>query len=286
MSNKDLNYVFFGTPEVASKTLEILKTGGYLPSLIITSPDKPIGRKMIITPPPVKVWAIENNIPFLQPEKITPEFINRLKEPQVQFTSSHKSDLWLDLAIVVAYGKILPEELIKVPKLGTINIHYSLLPKYRGASPLEQALLNGDTKTGISIQQMEYKLDSGPIIVEEETEIRLDERKEEIRERLIKAGGDLLVNNLPNIISGNIKPKKQNENEATFCKKIIKEDGLINLDEDPKILYNKYRAYAGWPGIFYFKDGKRVKITKAKYENNQFIIEKVIKEGGKETNYI
>lgn len=273
MPNNNLNFIFFGTPDVASQTLEILKVNGYLPSLIITAPDKPKGRKMIITPPPVKVWAIENNIPFLQPEKIDQNFLDKLSTFNFQ------------LSIVVAYGKILPEQLIKMPKLGTINIHYSLLPKYRGASPLEQALLNGDTKTGVSIQQMEYKLDSGPIIAEQETEINISETKEELRDKLIKIGGILLIENLPNIISGKTKPKQQNENDATFCKKIKKEDGLIDLNDVPKNLYNKYRAYFGWPGIFYFKDGKRIKVTKARYENDQFIIEKMIKEGSKETNY-
>ncbi len=274
MPNNNLNFIFFGTPEVASKTLGILKASGYWPSLIITAPDKPKGRKMIITPPPVKVWAIENNIPYLQAEKINKEFLDKLSTFNFQ------------LSIVVAYGKILPEELIGMPKLGTINIHYSLLPKYRGASPLEQALLNGDERTGVSIQQMEYKLDSGPIIAEQEIEINIAETKEELRKKLIKIGGNLLIENLPNIINGNIEPKQQNESEATFCKKIKKEDGFIDLNDDPMHLYNKYRAYFGWPGIFYFKDGKRIKITKARYENDQFIIEKIIKEGGKETNYI
>lgn len=293
--NNNLNFVFLGTPEVASKTLDILKENGYLPSLIITGLDKPVGRKMIITPPPVKIWAIENNIPYLQPEKINDETIRNILgtlgrsdgDGQRKFSAENfRGEQNIpDCFVVVAYGKILPEEFIKIPKLGTINIHYSLLPKYRGASPLEQALLNGDTKTGVSIQQMEYKLDSGPIIAEQEVEIGIDETKEELRERLIEIGGNLLVKNLPNIISGNLNLKNQNEAEATFCKKIKKEYGLVDLNDDPKNLYNKYRAYSGWPGIYYFKDNIRIKITKARYENNSFIIERVVPEGKKEMDY-
>lgn len=270
---KNFNFIFLGTPDVASQTLDILKSNGYLPSLIITSPDKPQGRKMILTPPPVKIWAEENNIPYLQPEKIDSSLIDKL------------STLNLEIAIVVAYGKILPEEFIYLPKLGTINIHYSLLPKYRGASPVEAALLNGDTETGISIQQMEFKLDSGPILAEEKIEIGIDDTKETLRGKLIKIGGDLLCKILPDILSSKIEGKIQDESKATFCKKIKKEDGEINPNGDSKENWNKYRAYFGWPGVYFFKDGKRIKITKAKYENNSFIIERVIPEGKKEINY-
>ena len=159
MEKSKLNFAFFGTPNVASETLEILKKNGYLPLVIITSPDKPKGRGLQLTPSPVSLWAQQNNIPCLKPEKIDSELLDKLATFNFQ------------LFIVVAYGKILPEALIKIPKLGTINIHYSLLPKWRGASPLEACLLNGDEKTGVSIQQMEFKLDSGPILKEEEIEI-------------------------------------------------------------------------------------------------------------------
>lgn len=274
---KNLNFIFLGTPDVASKTLEILKSNGYLPTLIITSPDKPQGRKMIITPPPVKIWAKKNNIPYLQPEKIDDEFISNLK-PETY-----------NLSIVVAYGKILPEKIINLPKLGTINIHYSLLPKYRGASPLEAVLLNGDTETGVTIQQMVFKLDSGPILAQEKIPINIIETKEDIKKKLINLGANTLCKILPKIVDGQIKGEEQNEVEATHCKKIKKEDGEININDNGIVNYNKYRAFYGWPGIYFFteKNNKkmRVKITKAKYENNSFIIEKVIPEGKKEISY-
>jgi methionyl-tRNA formyltransferase len=269
----NLNFVFFGTPDIASKTLEILKANGYLPSLIITAPDKPQGRKMIITPPPVKVWAEENDIPYLQPEKITPDFIEEFKK------------LNTDLSIVVAYGKILPEEIIKMPKLGTINIHYSLLPKYRGASPVEACLLNGDTETGVSIQQMAFKLDSGDIIVEEKLNIDINDIKNTLREKLIKIGGDLLCKIIPDIFNQNLNPIAQDESRATFCKKIKKEDGEIDPNGNALGNWNKYRAFFGWPGVFFFINGKRIKITKARYENDSFVIERVIPEGKKEIDF-
>ena len=170
MANQNLKFIFFGTPDVASKTLSILKERGYMPELIVTSPDKQSGRGLQMHETPVALWAKENNIQCLKPEKIDGKFISKLGTWNFQ------------LSIVVAYGKILPESLIKMPELGTINIHYSLLPKYRGASPLEACLLNGDEITGVSIQQMEYKLDSGGILKEEKIEIGINDTKEELRE--------------------------------------------------------------------------------------------------------
>lgn len=277
MIKNKINFVFFGTPEVASKTLEILKQSNYLPSLIVTSIDKPQGRKMLVTPSPVKVWASENNIPILQPEKIDENFIDKIGQ------------LNFDLSIVVAYGKILPEELINLPKRGTLNIHYSLLPRYRGASPVESALLNGDSTTGVSIQKMVYKLDSGPVVANQSIEIPLEDNKQDLRNKLIEIGGNLLINILPDYLENKLNEIPQNESAATFCHKIKKEDGEIKIDGNDLENYNRYRAFFGWPGVFFFKEinnkKTRFKITKAKYENNKFIIEKVIPEGKKEIDY-
>ena len=264
-----LNFAFWGTPDVASETLEILKQSGFLPSLIITSPDARSGRKMLLTPPPVKTWAIENNIPYVQPEKLT----------EVDLRKD------FDLFIVVAYGKIMPKGILELPKFGSINIHYSLLPKYRGASPVESAILNGDKYTGITIQQMEYKMDSGPILAQEQVEIEPTEKAPDLRKRLIKIGGDLLVKTLPELIEEKIKAIPQDETKATHCAKIKKEDGLIDLNADAVKNYNKFRAYAHWPRTFFFKDGKRIIITEARLENGSFVIEKIIPEGGKEMDY-
>lgn len=272
--SKDFKFVFFGTPYVASKTLEILKESGYLPSLIITSPDKPKGRKLILTPSSVKTWAIENDIPYLAPEKIDLEFIEKLKETT-----------W-DIFIVVAYGKILPENLINIPKKGSINIHYSLLPKWRGASPVESSILNGDSVTGVTIQEIAKRMDTGDILIQEEITIGKDEKTEELKERLIELGGNLLVKNISKILSGEIKKITQDENLASYCKKIKKEDGEVFLEKETgKDLYNKFRAYHVWPRIFFFKGDKRIIITEAKLENEEFKIEKVLPEGKKEVSF-
>lgn len=274
MQKNNLKFIYWGTPEVASKTLEILKENGFIPQTIVTNPDRPVGRGLALSPSPVALWAKENDIPSLKPEKIDADFIEKI------------SNFDTELNIVVAYGKILPKEIINASKLGTINIHYSLLPKYRGASPLEQALLNGDAETGVSIQKMLKKMDAGPIITEKKVPIRDDMTKDTLREILIKEGGNLLAQILPEYIEGKITPKEQNENLATRCGKIKKEDGEINLGDSSKTNWNKYRAYSGWPGIFFFRDDKRIKISKARFENNLFIIEKVIPEGKGEQDYL
>ncbi|MEX2052322.1 MAG: methionyl-tRNA formyltransferase [Candidatus Paceibacterota bacterium] len=268
-----INFVFFGTPDVASETLEILKQNNYLPSLIVTSPDAKKGRGLQLQTSPTAVFAEQNNIHCLKPEKFDENFVDQL------------SAINYNLFVVVAYGKIIPEKILNIPKFGSINIHYSLLPKYRGASPVESAILNGETETGVTIQKMQYKLDAGDILTVEKINIELDETAPELRTRLINLGGNLLVKILPDITSGKIKKVKQNEEEATYSKKIKKEDGLIDLDDNPIKNYNKFRAYAAWPRTFFFKNGKRIIITQAHLENGAFIIDKIISEGGKEMEY-
>lgn len=315
MNNKDLKFVFWGTPDVASETLEILKQNGYLPMLIVTAPDKPQGRKFTLTPPPVKTWAIENNIPFIQPEKISGNIFenffatsSQADEPrkairqQADMRESKKvfkdisdqntveqnipNSIFLEMFIVVAYGKILPEEIINMPKFGSINIHYSLLPKHRGASPVESAILNNEKETGVTIQKMVYKMDAGPIIAKEETEILPTETTEELRKKLIKIGGELLIKILPPYLENKITLTEQKEEDATFCKKTKKEDGLLDLQKDnQKEMYNKYRAYHKWPRVYFIENNKRVIITEASFEDEKFLIKKVIPEGKKETDY-
>ncbi len=276
MNNKNINFVFWGTPDVASETLEILKQSGFLPSLVITSPNARSGRGMHTMASPVAIFAEKNNIPCLKPEKINSEFTLKL------------STLNFELFVVVAYGKILPEEIINMPKLGSINIHYSLLPKYRGASPVESAILHGEKETGVTIQKMVYQMDAGNVIAQEKLKILPTETAPELRIRLIKQGGELLVKVLTPLSDGHSPlagGEKQEESLATFCKKIKKEDGLIDLADDAEKNYNKFRAYSHWPRTFFFKDGKRIIITKAKLENDKFVIEKIIPEGGKEVSY-
>jgi len=284
VNTNNLNFIFWGTPDVASETLEILKQAGFLPSLIVTSPDAKSGRGLEMHASPVAAFAQQNNIPCLKPEKLDDKFYNQLK-PSCLAPSC--------LFIVVAYGKIIPEEILNIPKIGSINIHYSLLPKYRGASPVETAILNGETETGITIQKMELKMDSGPIIAQEKVNIFSDERAPDLRKRLIKVGGELLIKTLNTPSASGISPYvcggwvgvPQDETEATFCKKIKKEDGLIDLNDDSTKNYNKFRAYATWPRTFFFRNKKRVIITEAMSESNVFTITRVLPEGKKEMNY-
>ena len=277
----NIKFAFFGTPEVASQTLDILLANDLLPSLIITSPDKRAGRDLKLTPSPVSIWAKDHNIKCLKPEKLDDIFLDEL----FRLTDQEKIDIYL----VVAYGKILPETLIKYPPKKTINVHYSLLPKYRGASPLESAILNGEDETGVTIQEIEYKLDSGPILATQKIPIDIMTTKAKLKEELIEGRANLLIRTLNQIKDGTINKNPQDENQATFCGKIKKEDGLIDPLGDDLANWNKYRAFYGWPGIYFFADKKdkkiRLKITQASFVDNKFIIEKVIPENKKEINY-
>ena len=277
MSNKNIKFAFFGTPDIATQTLEIIKTAGFMPAVIITAPDRPSGRKMLLTPPPVKTWALENNVPILQPEKLDEDFALKLSTFNFQ------------LSIVVAYGKLFPENLIDLPSHGTLNIHYSLLPKYRGASPVQSAILNGEEETGVSIQKMVKEMDAGALLSMHEVDILPDEKTPELLDRLVKVGTHALIDVLPNYIEGKIKLIEQDHSQATYCKKIKKEDGLIDLNGNAKENYNKYRAFYDWPSVYFFveKNDKKIRliIKDASLENGEFKINKVLPEGKKEMPY-
>ncbi|MCE9549167.1 methionyl-tRNA formyltransferase, partial [Candidatus Nomurabacteria bacterium] len=190
-----------------------------------------------------------------------------------------------DLFVVVSYGKIIPKEILDLPRLGTINIHPSLLPLYRGPSPIVTPILNGDTETGVTIIKIDEEMDHGPILAQEKINLSGDEFIWDLEKSLAELGGKLLVETIPKFIAGQVQLKEQDHNKATYVKKIKKEDGLIDLEDDAVKNYNKFRAYASWPRTFFFKNGKRIIITKASLENNQFIIEKVLPEGKKEITW-
>ena len=268
-------FAYFGTPYVARDTLTVLVERGYLPGVVVTSPDAPRGRGMVLTACETKEWALAQGLPVLTPEKITPEFIEGMKG--------------YDYAIVVAYGKILPQALIDAFPKGVLNIHYSLLPKYRGASPVEAALLNGDTATGVSIQQMVHKLDAGDILAQETVAIEPAETTRELRPRLVRIGAELLATILPAFEQGALVPTPQDESLATHTGKIDKGQGELDLTGDPLRNWNTYRAYAESPGTYFFmeRNGKRlrVKIVTARFENGTFLPERVVPEGKKGTSY-
>ena len=267
------NFIYFGTPTVASDTLAMLIEQGFTPALVVTSPDAPRGRGLVLTPSPTKELALAHNIPILTPEKLDASTIETIH--------SYRSDY----GVCVAYGKIFPDELIAAFPKGVLNVHYSLLPKYRGATPLETALLAGERETGVTIQKMVKELDAGDIVAQEATPIAPSETARELRPRLIKMGAELLTNTLPAFERGEITPVPQDASLATRAYKIQKEDGLLALDADAQENWNKYRAYADTIGTYFIKDGKRMKIMKASFANGRFIVERVIPEGKKEIDY-
>jgi methionyl-tRNA formyltransferase len=276
-----LPFIFFGTPDVASETLEIMYTKGLVPSLIITAPDRPSGRGMKMTHPPVKDFAIAHNIPYLQPEKITLEVLEEIEK----FVDEHN----IKIFIVVAYGKILPENLINIPEYGTYNIHYSLLPRWRGASPVEASILAGDEKTGVCIQRMVYELDAGDVVASSEISISDTDTTSCLRAKLIPQGAELLCdiyNQLPSINNTGIK---QDTSGITKCGKITKTDRLIDMTDtavdNQLLMWRKYRAYDAHGGVYFIEGEHNVKVKSAKFENNKFIIQRVVYPGKPEQNF-
>jgi methionyl-tRNA formyltransferase len=267
------SFAYFGTPEVASDTLATLIEHGFVPAVVVTSPDAPRGRGLVLTPSPTKTLAFAHSIPVLTPEKLDEEALAAI------------SAYGCTYAVVVAYGKIFPEALIGAFPLGVLNVHYSLLPKYRGATPLETALLRGESETGVTIQKMVKEMDAGDIIMQESTPIATDETARELRPRLIALGARMLVETLPKYVRGEIAPSAQDAALATRAYKIQKEDGLLDLAASAEENWNKYRAYADSIGTYFFKHEKRVKILQASLQKGVFVIERVVPEGKREMRY-
>ena len=267
-------FVFFGTPKVAADTLTTLIERGFVPDLVVTSPDAPQGRGLILTSSPTKTLALAHNIQVLTPLTLDAETMKEIRACGCEY------------AVCVAYGKIFPEALINAFPKGVLNVHYSLLPKYRGATPLETALLAGENETGVTIQKMVKELDAGDIIAQEATPIGKDETARELRPRLIELGARLLADTLPEYLEGNITLVPQDATRATRAYKIKKEDGLISLDAPATENWNKYRAYADSIGTYFMKDGKRMKITLAEFAKGEFCVLRVIPEGKHEMTYV
>ena len=266
-------FIYFGTPTVASQTLATLITNGFVPALVVTSPDAPRGRGLVLTPSPTKTLALAHNIPVLTPEKLDADTLAAIHAYAC------------DYALVVAYGKLFPEELIQSFPKGVLNVHYSLLPKYRGATPLETALLMGEAETGVTIQKMVKEMDAGDIIAQEATPIGATETAQELRQRLIALGSRMLVETLPKYVRGEITPIAQDATLATRAYKIKKEDGLLDLSAADVENWNKYRAYADSIGTYFFENGKRMKITSAENTRGKFRVLRVIPEGKHEIVY-
>jgi methionyl-tRNA formyltransferase len=249
-----MRLIFMGTPEFAVPTLAQLVHDGHEVAAVFTQPDKPVGRSKQLHAPPVKAFALEHNIAVHQPAKIkTNEEVRAVIET-----------IKPDACIVAAYGKILPEWLLKIPRLGCINVHASLLPKYRGAAPINWAIANGESETGVTVMQMDVGMDTGAMLSKRATKIVVDETAVELTTRLSQIGAELLSESLPQIESGEITPEPQNEVEATYAPILKREDGLINWQMSATEIANRVRAFQPWPSVFTMFRGARLIFWRAK----------------------
>jgi len=259
--------VFFGTHEFAASILKgLIEFPFFEVVLVITQPDQPVGRKQVLTPPLTKVIATKHKIPVVQPETL-----KNFEFPVDDF----------DISIVIEYGRIIPERLLSIPKYKTLNIHPSLLPQYRGPTPIQAALLHGDTKTGVTIMQMDATMDTGPILLQKEITITPDDTFLTLREKLMPMALEALLEVLPLYIDESIKPKAQNNNAATYCKLLTREDGKIDWNHFATEIYNQYRALTPWPGVWTLWDGKRLKIENMKLTEISLPSGKVSFQNGK-----
>ena len=266
-----MKYIFLGTPEFAAVILEKLINAGHRPEAVVCNPDELIGRKKVLTSPPVKVLAEKFNVSIFQPEKLhnNSEFLKQIKKINP------------DLAIVAAYGKIIPKNILDIPRYGTINIHPSLLPKYRGASPIQNTILNGDKKTGVTIMKLDEEMDHGGIISNMEVQISKNDTCESLSQKLAISGAEILIKTIPDYISEKIKPIEQNHSKATYTKIIKKEDGKIDWSKSANEIERMTRAFYPWPTAWTVWKGKTFKILEAEVCNGKLEIKKLQLEGGK-----
>lgn len=247
-----MKVVFMGTPDFAVPALDKIYNSKHEILACITQPDKPSDRGHKITASPVKLYAKEKNLTVLQYNKIREQGVEDLKM------------LAPDIVVTAAFGQILSQEILDIPKHGVINIHASLLPKYRGSAPISWAILNGEEKTGITIMQTEKGVDTGDIILQEETAIGEDETTGELFDRLANIGADLVIKALDLIESGNATFTKQDESQATKCRMLNKEDGKLDFTKTAKEVYNTVRGCAPWPCAYFEYQGNKIKVFKAK----------------------
>ena len=237
-----LRIVFMGTAPLAATILEaLLKHGEFDVRAVVTQPDKPKGRDLKIQPSAVKELALRRPLPVLQPAKARdPEFLAELRR------------LAPDLIVVAAYGQILPQALLDIPPFGCLNVHTSILPRHRGAAPIQWAILSGDAETGVIIMKMDAGLDTGDIVSEQRTPIMPEDNAQTLHDRLANLGGDLLVRTIPDYVSGKIHPWPQPAEGATYARKITKEDGRLDWTQPARAVWNKVRGLTPWPGAFTF----------------------------------
>jgi methionyl-tRNA formyltransferase len=248
-----LDLVFCGTPHFAVPALEKLAAAGDRIQLVVTQPDRPKGRGLELVSSPVKQSALKLDLPIIQPDRIktNEEFRARLTK------------LNPDAIIVVGYGRIIPPWMLDLPPLGNINLHASLLPKYRGAAPIQWAIANGETVTGNTTMRLDAGLDTGDILLQQETPIAPDDTAETLALRLAEMGADLLLKTLVGLPAGAIYPRKQDDSKATPAPILRKEDGLIDFSHPPQEILNRLRGFQPWPGAYTTFRGRNLEILKA-----------------------
>lgn len=246
-----IRVLFMGSPEIAVPSLQALVDAGYEVPLVITQPDRPKGRGRSPSPPPVKVAATELGLPVIQPTRIkTPEFLRQIQESQAQAIA------------VVAYGRLLPKEVLSATPWGAINVHFSLLPKYRGASCVAQALMAGEEETGTTTMLIDEGMDTGPILMQWTEPILPEDTTASLSARLAPLGAQQLVMTLQALEAGNLRPVPQEEAGASYAPPLKKEQGHLDWNQEVKTLYHLYQGLTPWPGIFGFIDGKRLLLTR------------------------
>lgn len=250
---KKYKIVFMGTPDFSVPPLKVLHESVHEVSLVVTQPDRPKGRGRKMMPPPVKEAAVKMGYRVIQPEKVNTDEFKAIME-QVK----------PDLFVVVAFGHILSQDILNIPRLGAINIHASLLPKYRGAAPIQWAVINGEKETGVTTMFMDRGMDTGHMLLKEKLEISTDDTAGSLHDRLAKAGADILSKTLKEFEQETIKPIPQDNSKATYARPLKKKDGLIDWNKPAETLECFIRGMTPWPGAFTFFNKKRLRIFKAR----------------------
>ena len=246
-----MNIIFMGTPEFALPTLKSLHQSSHAILAVITQPDKPKGRGQKLLVSPIKQYALDSDLPILQPKTVNdPEFIDSLKQNRP------------DIIIVVAFGQILSDTFLEIPKQFCINLHSSLLPKYRGAAPIHRAILNGEKKSGVTTIIMDKGMDTGDILLMQETPIHETDTAQTLHDTLSKMGGALVLETLKRLVENTLLPIQQDHSQVTYAAKLKKEEGLIHWDQSATTLYNKVRGLTPWPGTYTLLNKKRLRILK------------------------
>jgi methionyl-tRNA formyltransferase len=234
-----LRIIFMGTPELARVSLEALLGGEFQIVGVVTQPDRPKGRDLKLTPSPVKELALRSNLPVLQPERARNEnFIEELGK------------LKPDLIVVAAFGQILPQSTLDLPQFGCINVHTSLLPKYRGAAPIQWAILNDEYETGVTIMKMDAGMDTGAILTQEKILIHESDNAQTLHDRLATMGAELLMRTIPDYVAGKIPPRPQPTEGISYAPKIKKQDGQIDWTQPARAIWNRVRGLVPWPGAY------------------------------------